>query len=116
MNTIPHIDPNLYQYVVLPIFIFFARIIDVTIGTVRIMFVARGKKILSPLLGFLEMMIWILVIRQVVFSISNWVCYFAFAFGFAAGNYVGMYVEEKLAFGMQVIRIITRNINSRFSE
>ena len=108
MNSILHVSPHVYEYVVLPIFIFFARILDVTIGTIRIMLVARGKKYLSPILGFIEMLIWILVIRQVILSISNWVCYAAFAFGFAAGNYVGMLIEEKIALGMQVIRIITR--------
>ena len=108
MNTIFNIDPTLYQYVVLPILVFLARILDVTTGTVRIMLVARGKKILSPILGFIEMLIWILVIRQVVLSISNWVCYIAFALGFAAGNYIGMKIEEKLAMGMEVVRIITK--------
>ena len=102
-----NIDPNVYTYVVLPFLIFLARICDVTIGTVRIMLVARGRKVIAPLLGFVEMIIWILVIRQIMLQISNWTSYIGFAGGFAVGNYVGMYIEEKLAMGIQVIRIIT---------
>ena len=101
-------DPNTYTYLVLPLLIFLARICDVTIGTVRIMLVARGRRIIAPLLGFVEMMIWILVVRQIMLQISNWASYIGFAGGFAVGNYVGMYIEEKLAMGVQVIRIITK--------
>ena len=54
------------------------------------------------------MLVWLLAVRQVFFNLSNRVCYFAFAFGFAAGNYVGIWIEEKLAMGLQVIRIITQ--------
>ncbi len=100
---------QVYSYVIIPALIFLARICDVTIGTVRIMLVARGKKVIAPVLGFIEMMIWALVIRQLMTSgLSNWVCFIAFAGGFAVGNYVGMYIEEKLAMGLQVIRIITQ--------
>ncbi len=108
MSEFFHVNSHVYQYVTLPLLIFLARICDVTIGTVRIMLVARGKKFLSPILGFVEMLIWIMVIRQVATSINNWVACIAFALGFAIGNFVGMLIEEKLALGMQVIRIITR--------
>ena len=55
-----------FGLVLLPILIFFARIADVTIGTVRIIFVSRGLKYLAPVLGFFEVTIWLLVISQVM--------------------------------------------------
>ena len=108
MDLTSLIDSNFFMWVVMPVLIFLARICDVSIGTVRIMLLARGKRFLAPLLGFFEMLVWLLAVRQVIFNLANWECYFAFAAGFAAGNYVGVYIEEKLAMGIQVIRIITQ--------
>ena len=85
-----------------------ARVCDVTIGTVRIMLISRGGRWIVPLLGFIEMLVWLLAVRQIMQNLTNIYCYLAFAGGFAMGNFVGMYIEEKLAFGLQVIRVITR--------
>ncbi len=95
-----------YTWVILPLIVFLARIADVTVGTIRIIFVARGKKYLAPLLGFVEVFIWITVVAQIVGGAQNMVAYLAYASGFAVGNYVGMLVEEKLAIGTLVIRVI----------
>lgn len=95
-----------YTWVILPLIVFFARLSDVTLGTVRIIFVARGRKYLAPLLGFMEVFIWITVVSQIVRGAQNIVAYLAYAAGFAVGNYVGMIVEERLAIGTLVIRVI----------
>jgi uncharacterized protein YebE (UPF0316 family) len=95
-----------YTWVILPLIIFLARLADVTLGTVRIIFIARGKKFLAPLLGFLEVFIWITVVSQIVRGAQSIVAYLAYAVGFAVGNYVGMMVEEKLAIGQLVVRVI----------
>ncbi|GAE87820.1 hypothetical protein JCM21531_1220 [Acetivibrio straminisolvens JCM 21531] len=79
--------------------IFFSRIIDVTIGTIRIIFVSRGKKYLAPVLGFFEVLVWIVAISQVMQNLNNFACYFAYAAGFATGTFVGIIIEEKLAIG-----------------
>jgi uncharacterized protein YebE (UPF0316 family) len=91
-----------------PLLIFFARIVDVTIGTMRIIFVARGLKLLAPVFGFFEVLIWLIAIGQVMANLTNWHNYIAYALGFAAGNYVGIYLESRIALGNQLIRIITR--------
>lgn len=95
------------NWVLLPLGIFCARVLDVSIGTVRIILLSRGMKVISPFLGFLEMMIWLLAFRQVILNVANVACLFAFAGGFAMGNYIGIVIEEKLAIGLQVIRVIT---------
>lgn len=94
-----------YTWVILPIIVFLARLADVSIGTMRIIFVSRGKKYLAPLLGFVEVFIWITVVSQIVRSANNLVAYLAYAAGFAVGNYIGMIVEEKLAIGTLVVRV-----------
>ncbi len=97
-----------FSYIVLPLLIFFARIVDVTIGTMRIILVSRGRRGVVPFLAFFEVLIWILAISHIFRNLDNPLCYLAFAAGFATGNYVGMWVEEKLALGTQLIRIITQ--------
>lgn len=101
-------ESNLFAWGILPALIFLARICDVTLGTVRLIFVSRGFKYLAPVAGFFEVLIWILAIGQIMQNLSNWICYLAYAGGFATGNYVGMRVAEKLSLGIVLIRIITQ--------
>lgn len=97
---------DLYSYVYLPLLVFVARFVDVTLMTLRIIFVSRGKKNLAPLLGFVEVFIWIAVVTQIVRGANNIVAYLAYAGGFALGNYVGILIENKLAIGTLVVRVI----------
>jgi len=99
---------DLFNYLVLPFLIFLARISDVTIGTIRIVMVAKGQKGIAPLLGFFEVLIWLLAISKIIENLDNWMCYVAYGAGFATGNYIGMLIEEKLAVGIVQIQIITR--------
>ena len=94
--------------VVFPVLVFCARILDVSVATLRIIMVARGRKILAAGLGFMESLVWIVAVTQVMNNLSHWVTYVSFALGFAAGNYVGLMIEEKLAMGNLIIRVITR--------
>lgn len=105
---ITFLDADLFRWVILPILIFLARILDVSIGTIRIVFVARGDRVLSPLLGFFEVLIWLLAIGQIMRNLSNLFCYVAYAGGFAAGTFIGLLIEQKLAIGVLLVRIITR--------
>lgn len=93
-------------YLVIPLLVALARVVDVTLGTMRIVFVARGDKLVAPLLGFFEVFIWIIAIGQVMQHATNLVGYAAYAAGFAMGNYVGLSVEEKLAVGTQMVRFM----------
>jgi uncharacterized protein YebE (UPF0316 family) len=99
-------ESDLYTWILLPLLIFAARVIDVSLGTLRIIFTARGKRQLAPLLGFVEVFIWVAVISQMVRGVNHVVAYLAYAAGFAAGNYVGMWIENRLAIGTVVLRII----------
>ncbi len=96
-----------HSWVVLPLIIFLSRVCDVTLGTMRSIMVSKGFRKIAPFLGFFEVLIWIVVINQVMKNVSNIACYLAWAGGFATGTYVGLLIEERLALGLQVIRIIT---------
>lgn len=101
-------DSSLYQWMVLPLCIFFARITDVSIGTIRIIQVSKGNKLLASFLGFFEVSIWLLAISQVMKQgLNNPVSFFAYGLGFASGNYIGITIEDKLALGLQAIRMIS---------
>lgn len=96
-----------HSWIVLPLIIFLSRIGDVSLGTLRHVFISKGYRRLVPFLGFFEVLIWIIVVAQVMKNLNNVACYLAFAGGFATGTYVGLRIEERLALGLQVIRIIT---------
>ena len=98
----------IYTWIVLPFLIFLARIFDVSLGTVRVIFVSRGLKYLAPVVGFFEILIWLLAIGQIMRNLSNPVCYIAYAGGFAVGNFVGIWVAEKLSLGLVMIRVVTK--------
>ena len=100
-------DLQVYQHIILPLIIFFARICDVSLGTMRIVFVSKGKKHIAPILGFFELFIWIVVINEVFKSADSIVCYFAYAGGYAAGNFIGLNIEERLAIGSQLIKVFS---------
>jgi len=91
----------------LALLVFLAEISVVTICTMRIIFVARGMRVLAPILGFFEVTIWLFAIRTVMQNLDDASCFLAFAAGFALGNYFGILLEEKLALGTSLVRIVT---------
>lgn len=97
----------------MPLLIFFARMSDVTLATLRNIFVSKGFKHIVPFIGFFEVLIWLLAARQVFGSLSNPMCFLAWAAGFSTGTYIGMRIDEYLALGMQVVRVIT---DQRYEE
>ena len=106
------IIPEVY----VPLFIFFARILDVSLGTIRIMFVSKGYRGKATLLGFVEVLIWIIIVAQIFQNLDNWMNYIAYAGGFATGTFIGMYIEEKMKMGIQMFRIIVGQGSEVFLE
>ena len=100
--------PNsIFSYLLLPALIFIARIGDVSINTILIIYVLGGRKWTATVLGFFESFIWLMAIRQIFEHLDNWVCYVAYPGGFAFGIFVGMIIEERIAYGKVIVRIIT---------
>lgn len=102
------ISENVFSYLLLPLLIFLARIGDVSINTIRIIYMLGGRRVTATLLGFFESFIWLMAIRQIFEHLDNWICYVAYPAGFASGIFVGMIMEERIAYGKVIVRIITR--------
>ena len=84
-----------------------ARICDVSMDTMLVAFIARGRKFFAATCGFIGVLIWIIVVSRILTGKQHWVTYVAYAFGFACGTLVGMFIEEHLAVGWSLVRIIT---------
>ena len=102
------LSSDLFVWVLLPLLIFLSRVLDVSIGTMRLIFVSKGFKILAPMLGFFEVTIWLLAIGQIMQHLNNIMCYIAYGAGFAMGNYIGIVLEEKMSIGTVLIRVIPK--------
>jgi len=100
--------PTIFSWVILPALIFCMRVCDVSISTVRIILVMRGKRKHAAFLGFFEVLVWLMAITLIIQNLKNVACYLGYAGGYATGVYVGMHIENKMAIGMQIVRIITR--------
>ncbi|MDD5025034.1 MAG: DUF5698 domain-containing protein [Methanoregula sp.] len=105
--VLPLINPEIYAWVILPLLIFLARILDVSMETIRVVFISRGIRLYATVIAFVEIVIWLLAVEVVMRDLSNIGNFLAFTFGFAAGTYIGLLVEERLSIGMVIIRIIT---------
>ncbi len=101
------LQSNLFNWVVFPLMIFLARTCDVTLATLRNIFLSKSMRYIVPFMGFIEVLIWLMAVTQIVRNLSNAVGYIAFAAGYSMGIFVGIKIEERLALGMQAIRIIT---------
>lgn len=107
------VDYHVLGVPILPIMIFFARIIDVSVGTMRIIFLSRGMKFIPPLLGFFEVLIWLLAVSQVVRNVNTPILLVAYSTGYACGNYIGIVLEHRLRLGTVILRIITKRDASK---
>lgn len=96
------------EELIISLLIFLARVVDVSLGTFRVIALVRGRKLLATLLGFFECLVWVMAISKVALNLDEPIFIVAYAAGFAAGNFVGLTIEHKLAWGEQVVRIISR--------
>ncbi|HHW03252.1 MAG TPA: DUF2179 domain-containing protein [Thermoanaerobacterales bacterium] len=91
------------------LFIFCARVVDVSLATIRTLMIVRGNRLQAAMIGFFEVIVYITALNRVVGGLNNPANLMAYALGFATGNYVGSFIEEKLAIGLITVQIITRN-------
>lgn len=96
------------------LFIFGARVVDVSLATVRMLMIVRGRRLEAAFIGFFEVMVYIWALGRVVSQLSNPVNLIVYALGFATGNYVGSLLEERLAMGYVTLQVIAREETGRF--
>ena len=91
----------------LPILIFFIRVTDMSLDTMRVLFVVRGRRAQAWIVGFLQSALWVIAVASVLSHLDNLLNVLAYAAGFATGNVVGMRIEERLAIGHSHLRVIS---------
>ena len=89
--------------------IFLSRILDVSMGTFRVQLIVRRKKLIAGVLGFFEVLIFILIVSKVIQNIGNWLNVFAYCGGFAVGNVVGIFISEKISKEIVSVGIISKS-------
>ena len=102
------LDSDLFRWGILPLLIFAARVADVTLGTLRIITMSKGSRLLAPALGFVEVLIWATALTVVMQNLTSPFYYVVYAAGFSMGTYTGIVIEEKLAMGTCIVRLITK--------
>ena len=89
------------------LFVFCARVCDVSLGTLRTILVFRAYRVRAALLGFFESLIWVTAAGLVLRNMTGWHMALGYAAGYATGNYLGIWLESKLAMGMELVRVIS---------
>lgn len=96
--------------------IFFSRVLDMSMAAIRTILLVRGKKLPAALIGFFEVLIFVIVLSKVMQSLDSPVNILAYCLGFATGNYVGAWLEGKMAFGNVLIQVISKNHSDQLVE
>jgi uncharacterized protein YebE (UPF0316 family) len=99
-----------------PLLIFCLRIIDVSLATLRMLMVMRGHKLLAPLIGSVEVLVWIFAVGNAIRFLESPLHLAGYAGGFATGTWVGLKIEEKLAIGMATVRILSQHGGVEIAE
>ena len=96
--------------ILLCIKIFCVRIIDVTLGTIRTMYTVKGKKFIAALIGFMEVLIWFLVVKEALQTEEKSIFIaISYALGYATGTYIGGFFANKVIRGKVAIQVFTEN-------
>lgn len=99
----------MYPAILTGLFIFTARVTDVAMGTTRIMLLVKGRRIQAAAIGFFEVIVYIVALGRVVNALDQWYYLLVYALGFAGGNLLGGYLEERMALGYVGVQIIVRS-------
>lgn len=89
------------------VLILLARLIEVSIGTLRVILMNKGYRLISSVLAFIEVLIWVVVASRVLIGIQdNYLKAIIYSLGFASGVYFGSVIESKVALGTILIQAI----------
>jgi uncharacterized protein YebE (UPF0316 family) len=88
--------------------IFCLRIVDVSCDTMRVIFAIRGKRLVAAVLGFVQALVWIFAVSAAVKHLDSVLHVLGYAGGYATGTYVGISLEQAIAFGVATVRIVSK--------
>ncbi|MFC1504198.1 DUF2179 domain-containing protein [Spirochaetota bacterium] len=101
-------DSTIFSLVIIPILIFMLKAVDISLDTIRIIFVSKGMKITAPIVGFFQILVWLMAVTQVFKNLDNVFAYFAYAGGYALGVFIGINIDNKLKMGISLVQVITQ--------
>lgn len=96
--------------------IFGLRVVDMSLDTLRMLFVVRGRKAIAWVLGFFQSVVFVIAITSVLSNLDNPLNVIGYAAGFATGNVIGMWIEERLAIGHTHMRIVSSGLGVALSQ
>jgi uncharacterized protein YebE (UPF0316 family) len=96
--------------------IFGLRIVDVSLDTMRVLMAVRGKRLVAGVLGFFQAMIWIFAVGGAIRYLDSWMHILGYAAGYATGTFVGVTIEQAVAFGLSTVRIVSRHGGVEIAE
>jgi uncharacterized protein YebE (UPF0316 family) len=105
---------DVFKLIFIPLLIFAAKVVDVSLSTLGLIFTARGFKKLSAITSFVEITVYLLAISTILAHLDEVRYFLAYAGGYAVGTYAGMWIEEKLSIGFFNIRVISKKNPERF--
>lgn len=97
--------------------IFFVRIIDVSLGTVRTLITVKGRTLLASMVGFIEIFVWFVIVKEALNTTetSLWIA-IAYSLGFATGTYIGGYLSDRFIKGNFGVQVVTSNNNHKLID
>jgi len=107
---------NLWAVLQPALLIFVLRLIDVSLMVLRVLMVMRGRKAIAWATGFFQAIVFVVAIRQVMADLGNWVNIISYAAGFATGNVIGMWIEERLAVGYGHVNVTSSRYGAVLAE
>lgn len=99
-----------------PLVIFGLRLIDVSLSTIRILLAVRNRRVLVPIIGFFEVIIWVFAAGNAIRHLESFWHVLGYAGGFSAGTIVGLWIEEKLAIGIATMRVVTTRTGAGLAQ
>jgi uncharacterized protein YebE (UPF0316 family) len=96
--------------------IFCLRIVDVSCDTMRVIFAIRGKRVIAATLGFIQALIWIVAVGAAVKHLDSILHVLGYAGGYATGTYVGITLEQAIAYGVATVRIVSKRAGVEIAE
>jgi len=91
------------------VLIVLARITDVTLDTLRTVGIVQGRRAFAAILGFFEAVIYVCAVAKVLLNMDHPIYALAYGLGYGLGTFLGITIEQRLAFGLQVVSLFTRN-------
>jgi uncharacterized protein YebE (UPF0316 family) len=99
-----------------PIVIFLLRIVDVTLDTMRVLFMVRGRRLPAGILGFLMALVWIIAVGNAMKHLDSVWHILGYAAGYGTGTMVGITIENAVAFGLVQLRIVSKHGGVEIAE